>query len=66
LSAALSFLRPLKLSSPLFLLRHLFYVFKALRLENPKLKKSVQQIQEAVTFAEAKLNAEMRKRNARS
>jgi len=39
---------------------------KALRLENPKLKKSVQQIQEAVTFAEAKLNAEMRKRNARS
>jgi len=39
---------------------------KALRLENPKLKKSVQQIKEAVTFAEAKLNAEMRKRNARS
>jgi hypothetical protein len=30
------------------------------------MKKSVQQIKDAITFAEAKLSAEMRKRNQRS
>jgi tetratricopeptide (TPR) repeat protein len=35
---------------------------KALRLENPKSKQSIQQIQQAITFAERQLDVEMRKR----
>ncbi len=35
---------------------------RALRLEDPKKKQSVAQIQQAITFAEQKLDAEMRRR----
>jgi len=38
---------------------------KALRLENPKSKASVKQIEQAITFAERKLQVEMRARTNR-
>jgi len=38
---------------------------RALRLEDPTKKKAIQQIKEAITFAERKLDMEMRKRMSR-